>query len=185
MPPDAGNALLLALGIIALSFIAEDGATVLAVSLAANDLLRPELAFIACFAGIWIGDLGLYGAARWARGRFVGSDRLLRAEQWFHKYGNAALIFTRFVPGTRAATYATAGALRTSLPAFAIITGLCAIFWVGAAFLLARYVGLRKLVTSPAVLLAAAAAIVIWLARPRLRRLLASMRLTLRKYSRW
>jgi len=71
------------------------------------------------------------------------------------------------------------------LPAFAIITGLCAIFWVGAAFLLARYVGLRKLVTSPAVLLAAAAAIVIWLARPRLRRLLASMRLTLRKYSRW
>jgi membrane protein DedA with SNARE-associated domain len=187
MPSDGGNALLLALGIVALSFIAEDGATLLAVGLAGNGLLRPELAFVACFAGIWIGDLGLYGAARWLRGhpRLASSQRLLRAERWFRAHGNAALVITRFIPGTRAATYATAGVLRTPVAAFAIITGLCAALWVGAAFALARHVGLGELLTRPVLVGTGAAAIFVWLTRTHAARLFTSARRLVRKYSRW
>jgi membrane protein DedA with SNARE-associated domain len=183
MPAGETNALLLALGIVALSFLAEDGATLLAVSLAAGDMLRPEIAFLACFGGIWIGDLGIYGGARWLRGRFSRSERLSRAEHWFQRYGNAALVLTRFVPGTRAATYAAAGALRTPLGAFALITGIAAALWVAAAFILADT--LRQLAAGPVLLLVVAGGVLGWLGRRRLADVGRFILRLVRKYSRW
>ena len=185
MPTDGGNAILLALGIVVLSFLSEDGATLLGVTLAANELLRPDIAFVACFAGIWIGDLGIYGAARWLRAhtRFRDHTRFARAEDWFQKHGSMALIFTRFIPGTRAATYAAAGALRTPAGAFALITGICAAAWVGAAFVLADH--LRGAMTLPLFLTAVIAALSLWLVRAQIAQLRSLLSRTLRKYRRW
>jgi hypothetical protein len=53
----------LALSIVGLSLITEDGATALAMGTAGR-LIDIRLAFVSCFLGIWVGDLGLYAAAR-------------------------------------------------------------------------------------------------------------------------
>jgi membrane protein DedA with SNARE-associated domain len=196
MPPEAANALLLAAGIVALSFVAEDGATVLAVALAAGNLLPLEVAFLACFLGIWVGDIGLYAGARWLRGRaqsgsrlsrLAAPQRLARAEQWFRRRGTLALVLARFIPGTRTATYVAAGALRTPARGFAIATGLAAALWVAAAFALAHYAGMRDALSPTTTLTAAAALVLALFAGRALVRSQAAQRLhrTLRRWSRW
>jgi membrane protein DedA with SNARE-associated domain len=53
-------ALLASTAIILLSFLSEDAATISsALSIFGGPLSWP-LGFLACFAGIWLGDLGLY-----------------------------------------------------------------------------------------------------------------------------
>jgi membrane protein DedA with SNARE-associated domain len=196
MPPEAANALLLAAGIVALSLVAEDGATVLAVALAAGNLLPLEIAFLACFLGIWVGDIGLYAGARWLRGRaqpgsrlsrLVAPQRLARAEQWFRRRGTLALVLARFIPGTRTATYVAAGALRTPARGFATATGLAAALWVAGAFALAHYAGMRDAVSPAATLAAAAVLIFALIATRAFARSHAAQRLhrTLRRWSRW
>ena len=54
-------------GIIAATFISEDGATVTAATLAASSLLDARLAFVSAFSGLWVGDLGVYAIARYLR----------------------------------------------------------------------------------------------------------------------
>src|SRR6266511_3237372 len=72
--------LLAATVIILLSFVSEDAATISsALSIFGGPLSWP-LGFVSCFAGIWLGDLGLYSLARCA-----GMNLLRRGsfEPWF------------------------------------------------------------------------------------------------------
>ncbi|MBN9553569.1 MAG: VTT domain-containing protein, partial [Alphaproteobacteria bacterium] len=97
-----------------LTFFSEDAATLGGATLAAAGQLATPLGLSACFLGIWLGDLGLYAAARhfgrpflarqWVRKR-VSEDRLARSEAWWKKRGLMVLLVARFVPGLRLPTY--------------------------------------------------------------------------------
>jgi membrane protein DedA with SNARE-associated domain len=159
MEPGLLQTLALVAGLVALTFFAEDAATISAVALGASGLLDPFVSFAACFAGIWLGDLGLYAAARKLRAsvlrrpfvqRFVPPDSLARAEDWFRRRGLLALVLARVVPGTRLPTYLAAGTLRMPLRRFAIVTGLGAAVWVAIAFALGTLLDVGALLKEPA-----------------------------------
>jgi membrane protein DedA with SNARE-associated domain len=128
-------------GIFLLSFLSEDSATLAGALLAALGKLSWPLAFASCFLGIWLGDLGLYGLARFC-GRPVVQWLFLRgepatlgqSERWFARHGFYALVVSRFVPGTRLPTFLAAGLLKMPAGRFALITGMLAAGWVGLIF---------------------------------------------------
>src|SRR6266849_5661042 len=71
-------ALLASTAIILLSFVSEDAATISsALSIFGGPLSWP-LGFVSCFAGIWLGDLGLYSLARYAGKNVLRSRWLAR-----------------------------------------------------------------------------------------------------------
>lgn len=142
--------LLAATGIILLSLVSEDAATVSSALSIFGGPLRWPIGFASCFAGIWVGDLGLYWLARlmgrpilqkeWVA-RFAGAETVRRCEQGFERHGVLALFVSRFVPGTRLTTYLTAGLVSMPAGTFTLVTGLGALIWIGLIFLLTSVLG--------------------------------------------
>jgi len=141
-------------GIVLLSFISEDAAAVSSALLVLGDLVAWPVAFVSCFLGIWVGDLGIYSAARWGgrsvlRSRWLGQridfDAVERLERNFSHRVGAALFASRFIPGTRVITYVAAGLLSTPPLRFGAITGCAVLVWVGTIFGLAKLLGASAL----------------------------------------
>ena len=143
-------ALLASTAIILLSFISEDAATISsALSIFGGPISWP-LGFAACFAGIWLGDLGLYSLARYAGKNVLGSRWLARladpvtitrCEKTFAQNSAFALIASRFVPGTRLPTYVAAGLFAIPAGRFALITAIGALLWISVFFALTKLLG--------------------------------------------
>ena len=143
-------ALLASTAIILLSFISEDAATISsALSIFGGPISWP-LGFAACFAGIWLGDLGLYSLARYAGKNVLGSRWLARladpvtitrCEKTFAQNSAFALIASRFVPGTRLPTYVAAGLFAMPAGRFALITAIGALLWISVFFALTKLLG--------------------------------------------
>ena len=116
-----------------LTFLSEDAATLGGATLSATGLMATPVALAACALGIWIGDLGIYGLARyfgrplldqdWAKKR-VSAAQLAKSEAWWKKRGVLVLLVVRFVPGLRLPTYLIAGALAVPFASFALVTGI-------------------------------------------------------------
>jgi membrane protein DedA with SNARE-associated domain len=128
--------------IIASGFLSEDGATITAATLATSSLLDFRLAFVSAIAGLWIGDLGVYLAARrvrsgigthhWAWRVFLGgkisaAHEAASSEPW-------KLAASRFLPGTRLPAYLAAGFGRMPLRLFAAVTAISATLWTILVF---------------------------------------------------
>lgn len=150
MPPDhwiesAGLA-----GIFFLTFLSEDAATLAAAVFVAEGKLPWLAAYLSCFAGIWIGDLGLFALARvcgrpilerfWSKSPTV-RERIADSEEWFQRHNLLAFVLCRFLPGTRVPTFLAAGFLRMSVVRFATITGVLAAAWVGIVFIVVKVFG--------------------------------------------
>jgi len=144
------QALLASTAIVLLSFVSEDAATISsALSMFGGPISWP-LGFAACFAGIWLGDLGLYSLARcfgkpilqsqWIA-RFADATAIERCQKKFDERGSLVLLASRFVPGTRLPTYVAAGLLSMPVGRFAIITALAALLWIGGVFAIAKFLG--------------------------------------------
>lgn len=139
----------LALSIFFATFIYEDGATLLAATLAAGGILDPRIGVLTTFLGIWLGDMGLYGLgssfgrrtaqSRWLQ-KYVRPESLAKAEEWFARNGSLALVMSRAIPGSRLPLYVAAGALRFPIRPFAKTTGACSAVWVSAIFAIWRFV---------------------------------------------
>ena len=96
------------------TFVSEDLACISAGSLIAAGTVNPIAAVIACFAGIVVGDVLLFGAG-WVFGtrildsglgsRFVSQQNLDRASAWLSTRGTSAIFISRFVSGLRLPTY--------------------------------------------------------------------------------
>jgi len=140
--------------LMAATLVSEDLTCIGGGFLAANGLISLPLAIIACFFGIFIGDLLLYVAGR-KLGRpalhrrpmrwFVSEAAERRAEAWFHRRGAIIILASRFLPGTRAATYFTAGVVRASFWKFLGFFGLAAALWTPLLVTVASRVGQRML----------------------------------------
>ncbi len=137
-----------AAAIILTAFISEDAATLAAATLAATNTVEPKLAFASSVAGIWLGDLGLYGLAYryggtllekpWGR-RLAKPDSVQKGRNWFHRKGSIALFLSRCLPGTRLPISLAAGTFRMRPSRFAAVGAAGAIAWVGFNFALVHY----------------------------------------------
>ena len=148
------QALLASTAIILLSFVSEDAATISsALSLFGGPITWP-IGFAACFAGVWLGDLGLYSIARcfgkavlksrWIA-RFADATAIERCETRFNTHASLTLLASRFVPGTRLPTYLAAGLLSMPATQFAAVTAFGALLWIGGIFAIAKLLGSQAL----------------------------------------
>jgi membrane protein DedA with SNARE-associated domain len=148
-------ALLASTAIILLSFVSEDAATISsALSIFGGPISWP-VGFAACFAGIWLGDLGLYSLARCAGKNVLRSRWLARladpatitcCEKTFAQNSTFTLIATRFIPGTRLPTYLAAGLFAMPARRFALITAIGALLWISVFFALTKLLGSQAVV---------------------------------------
>ena len=169
--------LLVLLFVAVATFISEDLTCIAAGLLVATGRLGFVPVTAACLAGIVVGDLNaffagrIFGRAALARAPMkwiVTEEQVSRASAWFRERGPAVILASRFLPGTRVATFVAAGVLHTPFLTFALWFGIAALAWtpllvgisalVGAPILTAfpRF----QLWAFPAVVLAA---IVAWL----------------------
>src|ERR1043166_3509445 len=98
------QALLASTAIIFLSFISEDAATISSALSVFGGPISWPLGFAACFAGIWLGDLGLYSLARcfgkpilksrWIA-RFAEAAVIERCQEKFNEHGSMGLLASR------------------------------------------------------------------------------------------
>jgi len=140
--------------IILLSFVSEDAATASsALSIFGGPLSWP-LSFASCFAGIWLGDIGLYLFARYAGkdvlcsrwlARFADPAAIACCREKFTRNGSLALIASRFVPGTRLPTYLAAGLFSMPASRFALVTAIAGLVWISGIFALTTLFGTEAL----------------------------------------
>lgn len=157
IPPLAGPALLLFGLLLALATLAsEDLACIAAGFLVADGRMDWMSASLFCFAGIFVGDMLLFGA-----GRFLGrsalsippfkwmltEDGLARASHWLQSRGSKVVLISRFLPGLRLPIYFASGLLRTRARDFALWFAVAGLVWtpilVGATALIARQFEVR------------------------------------------
>jgi membrane protein DedA with SNARE-associated domain len=140
----AGSKPLQAATIVAGTFILEDAATLLAAMQVAAGSVSLPLALGALYAGIVLGDLGLYGlgalSARhpWAR-RLVPKRRQDIGHDWVSHRVIPLVLVSRFVPGLRLPTYTTLGFLRAPILQFAAAAIGATLVWTSGLF----YISLR------------------------------------------
>ena len=125
----------------AATLISEDLTCVAAGVLVADGRVPFAVAVGACLLGIIAGDLVLMLAGRalgrtgfatpFAR-RLVSPETIARSSRWMKERGAIAVSLSRFVPGTRLATYLAAGALGVGFWKFALYVSLSALVWVPA-----------------------------------------------------
>ena len=139
IPPASGPALwILVLVIILATFISEDLTCIAAGLMVAEGRIEFLPALLACGAGIFIGDVGIFlggrilgrPVVRRAPLRWILSPAsLTRASDWFRRKGVKAVFLSRFMPGIRLPTYFAAGVLKTSLLSFSFYFGIAIIIW--------------------------------------------------------
>jgi membrane protein DedA with SNARE-associated domain len=134
------------------TFVLEDVALATGVALWSQGQISLALAFLACFLGISIGDILLYGLGR---GAFGLGNKFLRArfgawlqkiEHWskqekFKSRMGHLIVVSRVLPGARLPTYLVAGFTRYSLRAFCGLTVLSVFVWVLFAFAIGKSLG--------------------------------------------
>lgn len=146
----AGSKPLQAAIIIAGTFLLEDAATLLAAMQVAAGAVSLSLALGALYAGIVLGDLGLYGlgalSARhpWAA-RLVPKRRQDIGHDWVSQRVIPLVIVSRFVPGLRLPTYTTLGFLRAPLAQFAAAAIGATLVWTSGLFYISLKLGLLML----------------------------------------
>lgn len=131
------------------TLLSEDLACIGAGLLAGAGRLDYPTATAAAFTGILLGDSLIFFLGRWLgrpvlrhrwAGWFIPERAVNRAAHLFHRHGLWIIVLTRFLPGTRTATYFTAGALHAPpvrfIPVFALAAALWTPFLVGLSFLI-------------------------------------------------
>jgi membrane protein DedA with SNARE-associated domain len=134
------------------TFVSEDLTTIHVGVLARQGHLGFISGTLACFAGIFVGDVLLYLAGRYA-GRaalsraplkwVLSESAVARSSQWLEQRGALVILLSRFVPGMRLPTYFAAGALRTSFKQFVVYFLIACAVWTPLLVALAAWLGER------------------------------------------
>jgi len=155
VPQVVGPALLSFLLLIALATLVSEDLTCIGVGImVAQGRIGFVAGAVACFVGIYVGDLLLYLAGRYL-GRpvvarapfrwFLGDAQLETAAEWFRQRGPVVIGLSRFLPGARLPTYVAAGVLRTSFWSFSLWFFVAAGVWTPLLVALASLVGAKSL----------------------------------------
>ena len=125
-------------GIGLATFISEDLACIGSGLLVAQGALSLPLAVLACFVGLYVGDVLLYWAGRLVGNPFlrvppfkwlIKQDKVRHCAAWLDRRGAAVVFAGRFVPGSRFPTFFAAGLLKGHFPRFALYFCLAAAVW--------------------------------------------------------
>lgn len=127
---------LLLLGLSTL--VSEDLACLAAGLLIARNSLGFIPATLACFVGIFIGDVGLFLAGRyigrpalsvWPLKNRIQPYQIEQTSAWFTRRGSSIVFLSRFLPGSRLPTYFISGLLQTSFWNFCGYFALACVVW--------------------------------------------------------
>lgn len=136
----------LSLAIILGTFILEDPTAVIVGLLAANGTIGVPLALMSLYAGIILGDLGLYCLGWFAsthpRLKLYGNHELampLRA--WLETRFVLTIFWARFIPGSRLPTYAASGFFRSPLSTFMYTILAATSVWTTFLFFVSYWFG--------------------------------------------
>ncbi len=137
---------LLAFLIILTTFILEDLATTTAALIAAQTDVHILVPLLSLFAGIVIGDIGLYGLGRYANRykflqKFIHSENMERASKMLDKNLILAVLGSRFLPGMRLPTYTAIGMFEISFSKFLGVVIIAVTIWTGILFSLFYMLG--------------------------------------------
>lgn len=125
--------------IILCTLILEDATTILVAMAVVDGVLSPEVALLALFVGVALGDFGLYWGGRlvgrhgWAR-RFVHLPKLDVPRDWLSQHAFASVMSARFLPGFRLPTYAAFGLVGVPFGRFAISVVVATLLWTTLLF---------------------------------------------------
>lgn len=141
--------------IAAATLISEDLACIAAGLLAARSIISPLEAIVASGLGIYIGDILLYLTGyliglkalhhpplKW----FVSEHRVQQCRTLFQRRGLGLIFMSRFLPGTRTATFLAAGLVRVDLLKLLVVFGLAVVIWTPILVLSAVLIG-RQVIT--------------------------------------
>ena len=147
LPRAVGPTLLVWIFLLAVATLVSEDLTCLAAGLlVAQGSLGFVPAVFGCAAGIFLGDMGLYGLGRLGRPflhrpplRWLVSEADLdRSAAWFEQRGPWAILISRFLPGLRVPTYVSAGLLGMSVFWFTLSLFIPILLWtpmlVGLAY---------------------------------------------------
>ena len=149
-PVATSSAQALLLLIVAATLVSEDLTTISVGVMVAQGRIGFLFGTLACFAGIFIGDVMLYLAGRWlgrpalARAplRWLLSEAAVdRSSQWFVRHGLRVIAVSRFLPGARLPTYFAAGVLKTNFWWFAGYFALACAVWTPLLVALSALLG--------------------------------------------
>jgi len=144
----------LMLSIAAATLVSEDLTCIGAGLLVARGAIAFIPATLACFLGIYFGDLLLFWAGR-VLGRaairhvplkwFISADDLQRSTEWVNRRGAKIILLSRFLPGSRLPTYFAAGVLHTHFWNFSLFFLLASLLWTPLLVGIAMLVGEKAL----------------------------------------
>ena len=132
--------------IIVGTFILEDAATVIAAMQVEDGSLSKWLALMSLYAGIVLGDLGLYGLGRlsaripWVR-RHLPPQRQETVRAWISGRIFRGVLVSRFLPGLRLPTYTTCGFVGADLRQFAVAAIAATACWTSLLFAISLKLG--------------------------------------------
>lgn len=155
IPPPEGIALALLLVSIAVATLISEDLTCIVVGLLAGQGRLPFVpVVVACFTGIFVGDMLLFAAGRWL-GRpaleraplkwLIRPDQVDQSSRWFNRRGPIVIAISRFVPGMRLPTYFAAGVLQTRAWKFGGYFALAVAVWTPLLVGLSALAGERLL----------------------------------------
>jgi pimeloyl-ACP methyl ester carboxylesterase/membrane protein DedA with SNARE-associated domain len=150
-PPVTGLSLVILFLLIATATLVSEDLTCITVGvLVARGTIGFVPGTVACLVGIFAGDVLLYLAGRHvgrrvialAPFRFLVRPRQLEAHaEWFERRGAIVVGVSRFLPGTRLATYLAAGILRARFLSFCLWLLAAAALWTPALVAVSAAVG--------------------------------------------
>jgi membrane protein DedA with SNARE-associated domain len=128
-----------AAAIIVGTFILEDAATVVAAMQVDDHALPLWLALAALYAGIVLGDLGLYGLGRLSAhipwlARQLPPRRQETIRAWIDGRVFKVVVVSRFLPGLRLPTYTTCGFVGADLRQFTLAAIIATAAWTSLLF---------------------------------------------------
>ncbi|SMF35317.1 membrane protein DedA, SNARE-associated domain [Alteromonadaceae bacterium Bs31] len=142
----------LAFAVIAISWLWEDAAVILAALLALDGRMSLGLALFASFAGIVSGDMALYWLGRlgrrWRGLRawivMSGKSRFLRRR--FHRRALSNIFIIRFIPGLRTLGFTLCGLWHVPTGRFAVAMVSAGVVWILSVFTVINLFGLSEAV---------------------------------------
>ena len=140
------NPMLQAVLIILGTFVLEDAATVLAAMQAASGGIAIPVALCSLYAGIVLGDLGLYALGALSRRipwltRLVTLRRMRQGRDWLDGRVFHVVFVSRFIPGARLPTYTACGFLGADWRRFALAAVVATLIWTSLLFGVSLKVG--------------------------------------------
>jgi membrane protein DedA with SNARE-associated domain len=138
----------IALGLAIGTLVSEDAAVLGAATLARTGAVSPLVAVVAVALGVWLGDVALFLAGRWAS-RWPPLSRYVR-RRWprtelhalaarLENRAGWALALSRALPGTRAPLYVAAGIVGLRPSVFLACTAAAVALWTAVIVLGAQW----------------------------------------------